>query len=114
MVSHMTNQLDHAFHALADPTRRAILARLAQGPAAVGQIETPIRMAMPTLLQHLRVLERGGLIATEKQGRQRICHLRPQAVREAEAWLSRQRAVWEARLDQLDAYVLTLKEQENG
>ncbi|NKE47904.1 helix-turn-helix transcriptional regulator [Roseomonas frigidaquae] len=109
----MTNHsatLDRAFQALADPTRRAILARLGSGPASVSRLAEPFTMAMPTLLQHIRVLEQGGLIGTEKVGRTRICALRPDALRETEGWLARQRAAWEGRLDRLDAYLLTMKD----
>jgi DNA-binding transcriptional ArsR family regulator len=115
----MTNhaqELDGVFHALADPTRRGIVARLTRGPASVTELHEPGAMAMPTLLQHVRVLEASGLIGTQKLGRVRVCELRPGALSASEAWLSRQRAVWEARLDRMEAYVLTLhrKEKKNA
>ena len=96
--------LDSAFHALADPTRRAVLARLAKGPAAVGELARPLSIGLPTLLKHLKVLEHGGLIATEKAGRVRVCHARPERLRVAESWLQEQRTVWESRTDRLADY----------
>jgi DNA-binding transcriptional ArsR family regulator len=108
----MANQneaLDRAFGALSDPTRRAILARLTRGPASVGELAAPFAMAMPTLLQHVRVLERSGLIGTEKVGRVRTCSLQAQALAETEQWLASQRAVWEQRLDRMESYVLALQ-----
>jgi DNA-binding transcriptional ArsR family regulator len=104
--------LNRVFQALADPTRRAILARLNQGPASVSELAQPFSMAMPSLLQHLRVLEAGGLVATAKAGRVRICTLRPDALAEAEAWLARQRRLWEGRLDRMDALVTRLHAEE--
>lgn len=111
----MTNQytdLDRAFHALSDPTRRAIVARLAQGPASVTALSQPFSMAMPTLLQHIRVLEEGGLVVTKKEGRVRTCSIRPAAFATACGWLDRQRAIWEERLDRMEAYVAELQARE--
>jgi DNA-binding transcriptional ArsR family regulator len=104
----MTNQsyqLDLAFGALSDPTRRAVVMRLGKKPASVSELAEPFAMAMPTFLQHLRVLEASGLIETEKVGRVRTCRLRVEAMRETELWLSRQRAIWERRLDRMEAYI---------
>lgn len=112
----MTNHdaaLDRAFQALSDPTRRAIVARLVRGPASVSELATPFTMAMPTLLQHLRVLEASGLIGTAKAGRVRTCTLNPAALAETEQWLARQRSEWEARLDRLDAFVTRLHQEDN-
>jgi DNA-binding transcriptional ArsR family regulator len=95
--------LDAVFHSLADATRRAVIARLAEGPASVSDLAAPHAMALPSFLKHLRALEAGGIIVTGKQGRVRTCRLRPEAVRLAEAWLGQQRRIWEARFDQLDA-----------
>mgnify|MGYP002624536020 CR=1 FL=1 len=108
--------LDSVFQALADPTRRAVLQRLSQGPASVSELAGPFRMAMPSFLQHLRVLEDGGLIRTRKTGRVRICHMESKAMGKAEEWLIEQRAALESRLDRLDDYVNTLKakEKKNG
>lgn len=101
-------RLDNVFSALADPTRRAIIARLSQGEASVGELAQPFDMALPSLMKHIRVLETGGLVESEKHGRVRTCRLTPGAMNDAENWLSEQRAIWEARLDRLEAYVATL------
>jgi len=106
--------LDDMFHALGDATRRAVLARLCRGPASVSDLAAPFRMALPSFVQHLRVLEDSGLITSVKKGRTRTCHVKPQALGAVEGWLSAQRNLWERRLDQLDAYVKTLKSQENS
>lgn len=106
--------LDRMFHALADPSRRAVLERLAEGPASVGELAKPLTMALPSLLQHLRLLEDCGLIRTEKVGRVRTCRLEPHAMDAAGEWIARQRAVWEARFDRLDAYLQILKSQEEA
>jgi DNA-binding transcriptional ArsR family regulator len=104
-MDHFSSQLDHVFGALADPTRRAILVRLGKGEASVGELAQPFAMALPSLLKHIRVLEAGGLVESSKSGRVRTCRLKPAAMTEAERWLIEQRAVWEARLDRLEAYV---------
>lgn len=93
------------FHALADPTRGAVAARLAEGPASVSELAKPFDMALPTFLQHLRVLETGGVIVTEKTGRTRICRINPAAFGVAEGWLSAQRRKWEAQTDRLQAFL---------
>ena len=100
--------LDRAFGALSDPTRRAIVMRLTIGPASVGELSEPFAMAMPTLLQHIRVLEMSGLIETEKIGRVRTCSLQAEVLTGTEQWLASQRAVWEQRLDRMEAYVVAL------
>jgi DNA-binding transcriptional ArsR family regulator len=106
------NNLDQAFQALSDPTRRAIVARLCLGPASVSELSAPFRMAMPTLLRHIGVLETSGLIGTRKIGRVRRCTIEPAALEQTQAWFEEQRAVWESRLDRLDAYVQNLHKQE--
>ena len=101
------------FHALSDPTRRAMLERLAKGPAAVTELAGPTGLRLPTILRHLSVLEAAGLITTAKDGRVRSCALVPQALAPMQHWLDDQRALWEARLDRLDDYVTRLmKERE--
>ncbi|WP_299361125.1 metalloregulator ArsR/SmtB family transcription factor [uncultured Paracoccus sp.] len=101
------------FHALADPTRRAILARLAEGPAPVSDLARPTGLRLPTVMRHLAVMEEAGLIATAKDGRVRTCALVPEALTPMRTWLDDQRTIWEARLDRLDDYVTTLmKERE--
>lgn len=104
----MANQsiaLDSAFHALADPTRRAVVARLMAGPAPVKVLAEPFAMGLPAFLKHLRVLEESGLIASRKTGRIRTCRIRPGRLLEAEAWLAEQRSLWQAQADRLAAYV---------
>ena len=102
----MLNQspaLDRMFHALADPTRRAVVARLTAGPASVSDLARPLAISLPAVVQHLKVLESAGLIATEKAGRVRTCRMAPDALGAAERWLSERRQEWEARLDRLEA-----------
>lgn len=115
LVSHMANQqtsFDLVFAALSDSTRRAIVVRLSKESASVSELSKPFTMAMPTLLQHLRVLETSGLIETEKVGRVRTCSLRPEVMARTEQWLAMQRAVWEQRLDRMDSYVKELHARE--
>ncbi|MCC6856898.1 MAG: helix-turn-helix transcriptional regulator [Microbacteriaceae bacterium] len=114
----MTNHqsaLDHAFRALADPTRRAVLERLGRGgPASVSDLAQPFAMALPTFLQHLKVLEEGGLIRSRKRGRVRTCELMPKALTAAELWLEEQRTFWSKRLDQLDAYLMQMDKETDA
>jgi DNA-binding transcriptional ArsR family regulator len=110
----MTNNsaaLDRVFHALADPTRRAIVARLCRGPASVGELAKPLSMALPTVLQHLQVLESSRLIRSEKAGRVRTCRLEPAAFSTIERWIGQQRTVWEQRLDRMESYLKTLADK---
>jgi DNA-binding transcriptional ArsR family regulator len=100
-------QLDRVFQALADPTRRAIVERLVRSPASVSELAAPLPMSLPAVLQHLNVLQASGLIVSEKAGRVRTCRLEPAAVRDAEAWIHRQRLAWERRLDALDELITT-------
>lgn len=108
-MDNLTAHLDQVFGALADPTRRAVLKRLGEGDASVGELARPFDMALPSLMKHVRVLESVGLLESRKVGRVRICRLKPAAMTEAEVWLSDQRSVWEARLDRLEAYVKTIE-----
>ena len=103
--------LSALFLALGDPTRRAMLERLARGPAAVSELAGPVPSALPTVLAHLRKLEAAGLIRSRKDGRVRTCALVPQALAPAQDWLAAQRAEWEGRLDRLDAYVQSLAQE---
>ena len=104
--------VDKVFQALADPTRRAVLDRLSRGPSGVSDLAEPFDMALPSFLQHLHVLEHCGLVRSEKAGRVRTYQLTPRPLREAERWLEKARHRWERRLDQLDSYLLTLKDKE--
>jgi DNA-binding transcriptional ArsR family regulator len=103
-------QLDQVFRALAVPTRRAVLERLVAGPAAMSELARPFTMALPSFAQHLDALERCGLVRSRKTGRVRTYRLAPRPLKQAEGWLARQRALWERRLDQLDDYLVHLKE----
>ncbi|MEY4981856.1 MAG: hypothetical protein RIR62_122 [Pseudomonadota bacterium] len=114
MAKHDTD-LDLLFHALSDPTRRLMLERLARGPAAVSELAGPTGLRLPTILRHLSVLEAAGLVTSAKDGRVRSCALVPEALEPMRGWIEDQRAIWSARLDRLDAYVMTLmKEDQDG
>jgi DNA-binding transcriptional ArsR family regulator len=101
-------QLDRVFQALADPTRRAVIRRLSGGPAAVSELAEPFDMALPSFLQHLKVLEGCGLVRSRKAGRVRTYRISTRPLEAAERWMSEQRALWERRLDQLDQYLVDL------
>ena len=112
MAKHYSD-LSVLFHALADPTRRAILTRLAEGSAQVTELAAPTGLRLPTVMRHLSVLEEAGLIATSKDGRVRTCAIVPEAMEPARTWLDEQRAIWESRLDRFDAFVMNvMKERE--
>lgn len=96
--------LNAAFHALSDPTRRAVISRLMTSPAPVKELAAPFAMGLPAFLKHLRVLENSGLITTEKTGRTRTCRVQMARLEEAEAWLGEQRALWTAGADRLASY----------
>lgn len=95
--------VDRVFHALADPTRRALVERLARGPASVTELAAPLAMSLAAVVQHVQVLERSGVIRTEKVGRVRSCRIEAAGLGVAERWLSERRALWERRLDRLGA-----------
>jgi DNA-binding transcriptional ArsR family regulator len=99
------------FHALADPTRRSILTRLAEGPARVTDLAGPTGLRLPTVMRHLSVLEEAGLIATSKDGRVRTCAIVPEAMEPARTWLDEQRTLWKARLGRLDAFVMNVMKE---
>lgn len=103
--------LNRVFQALADPTRRAVLERLTSGPARMSELAQPFNMALPSFSQHLDVLENCGLVRSRKAGRVRTYQLAPQPLQVAEQWMVEQRAIWEVRLEQLDDYLLNLKEK---
>ncbi|MCC6581292.1 MAG: helix-turn-helix transcriptional regulator [Phycisphaeraceae bacterium] len=110
----MPNQfatMNLVFHALTSPTRRSILEQLCRGPASTGQLAQPFKMALPSLMEHLAVLKKSGLIRSRKAGRVRTYELSPQPLQHAEQWLAAQRSHWEQRLNQLDQYLKDMKEQ---
>ena len=113
----MLNQsspLDLAFQALADPTRRAMVERLARSPASVSDLARPFSMSLPAVMQHLAVLESSGLVVSEKVGRIRTCRVEPRAWSLVEQWINARRTEWEHRLDRLGDYLETLKKEEGG
>lgn len=97
-------ELDHLFQALADPTRRAVLRRLAQGPASVSELAAPFAMALPSFVKHLGILEDAGCIRTSKQGRVRTCVLATKAYELARQWLAEQEKIWQGRTERLAAF----------
>ena len=106
IVKYMLNyQLDLAFQALADPARRAVMDRLARGPATVSELAKPLPMSLPAVMLHLRVLEESGLIKSEKRGRVRTCRIEPQILSQAERWITERRQMWERNLDRLGAFL---------
>jgi DNA-binding transcriptional ArsR family regulator len=108
----MLNQpipLDRLFQALADPARRAMLERLALGPAPVSELARPLPMSLPSVMQHLGVLEAAGLVRSEKVGRVRTCAMEPEALSQAERWINARRIEWEHRLDRLGDYLKTME-----
>jgi len=111
MVERYRDQLSRVLAAVADPTRRAIMQTLARGPATIGEIAKPFPVSFNAVSKHMMVLERAGLIQREVRGRQRVCRLRPRALRPANAWLEQYRHFWETRLDALEQY-LALKAKE--
>ena len=105
-------QLSDLFYALADPTRRKIVGVLGGGPASVSVLAAPFEMALPSFMKHLAVLERSGVIRSNKVGRVRTCELRPKALTLAERWMTDQRATWEARSDRMAAFARQLHQEE--
>jgi DNA-binding transcriptional ArsR family regulator len=101
--------LDATFSALADPTRRAILARLAQGEASVMDLAAPFAMSQPAISKHLRVLENAGLVSRGRDGQRRPCRIEAEPLAEANAWLENYRVIWEANYQRLDDLLETLK-----
>ena len=101
--------LDSLFHALSDPTRRAVVQRLGQGPATVSDLAEPFEMGLPSFMKHIGVLEASGLIASQKSGRVRTCTLNPDRLAAAERWFEQQRKAWDSRYDRLDALLNEMK-----
>lgn len=106
----MQDQLSATFSALADPTRRAILARLALGETSVTELAEPFEMSMPAVSKHLKVLERAGLIARGREAQWRPCRLDAEPLRDAASWIEEYRRFWEESLDRLDEYLRQIKE----
>ena len=112
MVQHIADHLSTTFAALADPTRRAILARLARGECSVTELAEPFDMSMPAVSKHLRVLERAGLIARARDAQWRPCRIEAGPLKEVADWAERYRHIWEQRLDRLDTYLQEMKAKE--
>ena len=104
-----TTQLDSVFGALADPTRRAILARLATGDLPVAELAAPFPMSQPAVSRHLKVLEAAGLITRTRRATARLSHLEPEPLREATGWLANYQALWDERFDRLDEVLASLQ-----
>jgi DNA-binding transcriptional ArsR family regulator len=109
-----TDRLSATFAALADPTRRAILARLARGETSVSELAAPFAISLPAVSKHLKVLERAGLITRGRDAQTRPCRLEAAALKEADDWLEGYRRLWERRLDRLEDYLKTLQAGEAG
>ncbi len=107
-----SEHLDTTFSALADPTRRAVLARLAEGEATVNELARPFEMSLPAFTKHLKVLERAGLIEKGRRAQFRPCRLTPEPLKEATDWLEEYRVIWEGRFDRLEAFARKLMESE--
>jgi DNA-binding transcriptional ArsR family regulator len=107
------DHLTQTFSALADPTRRAILARLISGEASVTELSKPFKMSMPAVSKHLKVLERAGLIARSREAQWRPCRLEAKPLKQVSDWIEEYRQIWEHRLDRLDAYLQDLKKKEH-
>jgi DNA-binding transcriptional ArsR family regulator len=110
----MPDRLSTTFSALADPTRRAILARLALGETTVGELAKPFKISGPAVTRHLKVLENAGLIARSREAQWRPCRLEPQALKPVDDWLEEYRRLWGERLDRLDGYLKTLQAKQKS
>jgi DNA-binding transcriptional ArsR family regulator len=111
MAKHSVD-LDKTFAALADPTRRAIVSRLCEGPTSVSELSQPFEMALPSLLKHVQVLEQSGLVSSEKVGRVRTCRVEAEALQQTESWIQQHIAAWESRLDRMQAHVERMKREK--
>lgn len=114
MANHRSaaTHLPEVFYALGDPTRMAIVGQLGRGPASVTALAAPFAMALPSFMKHLSVLERSGVIRSQKIGRVRTCELVPKALTQAHGWLAEQRALWEGRSDRMAAFVETRHQED--
>lgn len=109
----MSDQLSLTFSALADPTRRAILAKLALGETTVNKLAEPFEISLPAVTKHLKVLQRAGLVSQSRQAQWRPCKLEAAPMKEAANYIEQYRQIWEQRLEQLDSYLKTLHAEEN-
>lgn len=114
LMEQYLDPLNGIFQALADPTRRAVLRRLGNGPASISDLAKPFDMALPSFMKHIHFLEDNGLIQTRKQGRVRICAIEKQRLAAVEAWLADQRALWESRADRLEQFVMGTQKKEKS
>ena len=105
LLNRMVERLDATFHALADPTRRGMLANLARGEKSIGELAEPFAMSFAGAAKHVRVLEDAGLVARRKVGRMQMCRLRPEPLAQADRWLRQWEHFWTGRLDRLDALI---------
>ena len=110
----VVDKLSQAFAALADPTRRAILARLSEGPLYVRDLVASFDMTQQAISKHVGVLRRAGLVTQEKQGRLHLCHLRPEPLTEATSWIEKHRALWAERFDSLDRFLASQRDDHGG
>ncbi|WP_245444755.1 ArsR/SmtB family transcription factor [Pseudaminobacter soli (ex Li et al. 2025)] len=108
-MAKFSTDLDRAFSALADPTRRAIVSRLCDGPKSVSELSEPFELALPSLLKHVRVLEQSGLVSSEKIGRVRTCRIEPDVLHATEAWIHQHISAWEKRLDRMEVHIERMK-----
>ncbi|WP_180901287.1 ArsR/SmtB family transcription factor [Martelella soudanensis] len=108
----MSDPLSQTLSALADPTRRAILARLSAGEATVNELAEPFAMSLPAVSKHLKVLERAGLISRSREAQTRPCRIEPEALQAVDGWLADYRLLWENRLDRLEDYLATLQQKD--
>jgi DNA-binding transcriptional ArsR family regulator len=109
-----TDELSSTFAALADPTRRAILARLVDGEATVNELAEPFHLKLPTVSKHLKVLQRAGLVTQSRKAQWRPCRLEPAPLKDVADWVERYRRIWDERLNQLDAYLTELQAKEKS
>src|SRR5262245_5038729 len=110
----VNDELSNTFFALADPARRAILARLANGEATVNELAEPFHLKLPTVSKHLKVLQRAGLVTQGRKAQWRPCRLEPAPLKEVADWVERYRRIWDERLSQLDAYLTELQQKEKA
>lgn len=106
--------LDRTFHALSDPTRRAMVQRLSRGPTSVSELAKPLAISLPAVMQHLAVLEASGVVTSWKEGRVRTCKIEPKALSAAEQWIADRRQSWERKLDRLGEYLDATADEEEG